>query len=89
MWSKKPQPTLADTSFDDLLTQKLAIEDELGRRSDTELALLKEKLELIARFKGVEIETVFAPPKKERKKREFKPRKPRVVEEVVEEPIAA
>lgn len=76
--------SLQRLSFDDLIQQKLAIEAELDQRADTELAAIKERLSLIAAYKGIELETLLA--KKERKKRE--PRKPK--EEVAEElPIAA
>lgn len=63
-WHRKNP--LQELSFDQLLTQKLAIEDELARRSDTELAFLKEKLTLIAQFRGVDLEEVLKEPKRKR-----------------------
>jgi hypothetical protein len=68
-------------SFDELIQQKLAIEAELDQRADTELAAIKERLSLIAAYKGIELETLLA--KKERKKRE--PRKPRTTDETIED----
>lgn len=57
-------------SFEELLAEKLFIEAELNARADAELNALKEKLTLIAHFKGVEMESILSPPKKERKKRD-------------------
>jgi DNA-binding protein H-NS len=65
MFGKAKNP-LENQTFDQLLTQKLAVDDELGRRSDTELAVLKEKLALIAEFRGLEIEEVLKEPKRKR-----------------------
>lgn len=73
-------------SFDELIGQKLAIEAELDQRADVELVALKERLELIATYKGVEISEILQP-KKQRKKRE--PRKPKEPEVSEELPITA
>jgi hypothetical protein len=69
-------------SFDELIQQKLAIEAELDQRADAELAALKERLTLIAAYKGVELTDIVQTKKK---------RKPRQKREAVSEelPIAA
>ena len=85
MLQEEANHALHRLSFDDLIQQKLAIEAELDQRADTELAAIKERLSLIAAYKGIELETLLA--KKERKKRE--PRKTKVEEVADELPIAA
>lgn len=67
--SKKTSPERL--SYDELLTQRQAIDEELDKRSDTELALLKHKLERIAQIRGVQVMDLFVEPKKDRKKREL------------------
>lgn len=77
--------TLHELSFDQLIGQKLAIEAELDERANTELVAIKERLELIATYKGVEVSELLQ--KKQRKKRETRQTdEPPVVEEL---PIAA
>jgi DNA-binding protein H-NS len=61
-------------SYDELLTQRQAIDEELDKRSDTELAVLKHKLERIAQIRGVQVMDLFVEPKKDRKKRELPPK---------------
>lgn len=73
--------TLQALSFDDLIQQKLAIEAELDERADTELAQIKERLSLIAAYKGVEVADVM------RMRKTRKPRRSR--EDMTEENYSA
>lgn len=58
--------SLQALSFDELIGQKLAIEAELDQRADVELAALKERLEIIATYKGLELSEILQPKKRQK-----------------------
>ena len=75
MFGRKQQPDvgknratidLHELSYDELASQKIAIDQELARRGSGELELLKSKLVSIAAALGISISDLFSQ-KKERK----------------------
>lgn len=64
---------LHELTYDELASQKIAIDQELARRGTGELEALKHKLVSIASALGVSMEDLFTQ-KKERKAREVKAR---------------